>query len=145
MIRSPSSVMAKLTGSLSEGCCGPMGMVTRGMSLAPRTAGGLPVLPQRLLVVRPVLRERVASAGGQAGHLEAEQVHQLALVEGRARETLGDGVEDGALAGDAHAQAEDRPTRPGQDVQRPELLRLVRADDGDEPVEPEPARALQHL
>src|SRR3990170_4512842 len=58
-IRSPSTTTLKLTGSLRAGCCGPIVISTSGIRLAsPRLR--LPVLPERVLPLRPVLVEHEA-------------------------------------------------------------------------------------
>src|SRR3972149_4214959 len=80
-MRSPSTRTRKLTGSLSAGCCGPMGNSTSGMPAL--LARRLPVLPQRVFPLGPSLVEEQRSRVGVTFERDPQEVMNFPLVEVR--------------------------------------------------------------
>src|SRR4030065_657585 len=86
-IRSPSTITRKFTGSFRAGCWGPISSSISGMLHTPRP-GGLPVLPERVLSLRPILVQEQGARVLQSVELDPEKVVDLALVNPRHREQV---------------------------------------------------------
>src|SRR3990170_2170545 len=108
-IRSPSTTTLKLTGSLRAGCCGPIVISTSGIRLAsPRLR--LPVLPERVLPLRPVLVEHEAPRVRVSLELDAEEVADFPFVQVRGREEVRDGRDLRARPRERRVDGDDAAT-----------------------------------
>src|SRR3972149_189282 len=113
-IRSPSTTTRKLTGSLSAGCCGPMGSSTSGMlALLGRR---LPILPQRVFPLRPALVEEEGPRVRVALERDAQQVVDFPFVEVCGREDVRDRRDARSVPRQGGANREHGPAEGGEVV-----------------------------
>src|SRR3972149_5030815 len=113
-MRSPSTRTRKLTGSLSAGCCGPMGNSTSGMPAL--LARRFPILPQRVFPLGPSLVEEQRSRVGVTFERDPQEVMNFPLVEVRGGEDARDRWDVRCLPRQGGGNRESGPATGGQVV-----------------------------
>src|SRR3990172_3282404 len=113
-MRSPSTRTRKLTGSLSAGCCGPMGNSTSGMPAL--LARRFPILPQRVFPLGPSLVEEQRARVGVTFERDPQEVMNFPLVEVRGGEDARDRWDVRCLPREGGANREYGPATGGQVV-----------------------------
>src|SRR3972149_5805055 len=113
-MRSPSTRTRKLTGSLSAGCCGPMGNSTSVMPAL--LARRFPILPQRVFPLGPSLVEEQRARVGVTFERDPQEVMNFPLVEVRGGEDARDRWDVRCLPWQGGANREYGPSTGGQVV-----------------------------